>query len=536
MVEEFESDFLVLGSGIAGLCFALELASKGSVILLTKKEDFESNTNYAQGGIACVSTAEDSFEAHVQDTLRAGAGLCDERTVRELVRDGPPLVHQLIEWGVRFTTASKHPGEVAPQDLDLYDLAREGGHSHRRILHAKDLTGAEVERALLACLRDHPNVTFLEHHTAIDLLVGEGRVCQGALAMDSEGRGLKVFRAKVTLLATGGLGRIYLHTTNPMIATGDGIAMAWRAGLPVANLEFIQFHPTSFYSASGKTFLISEAVRGEEAILRRIDGVAFMKNYDDRADLAPRDIVARAIDTEMKKHGHPHVYLDCTAMTQEFFEERFPSIKNLCNSRGVNPPGEFIPVVPAAHYSCGGVVSDREAQTAMPGLLVAGEVAHTGIHGANRLASNSLLEALVFSHRAALSAKEYLPTAPKPTVPIPEWCQGWKGQQEIEMVRIEHSRGEIRWIMRDYVGIVRRTDRLELALDRLNLIQNEVEGYVAEGHITPSIIELQNMVQTAVLVVKSAISRHESRGLHYTLDYPEPLESEAHDTVLTHNP
>ncbi|MCA9428067.1 MAG: FAD-binding protein, partial [Candidatus Omnitrophica bacterium] len=426
--------------------------------------------------------------------------------------------------------------ENSPRDLHLYDLGREGGHSHRRILHAKDLTGAEVERALLDCLRGHPNVTFLEHHTAIDLLVDEDRVCSGAVAMDSFGEEVKIFRAKVTLLATGGLGRIYLHTTNPAIATGDGVAMAWRAGLPVANLEFIQFHPTSFHSPTGDTFLISEAVRGEDAILRRIDGEAFMKGYHELADLAPRDIVARAIDTEMKNHGHPHVYLDCSAMTPEFFAERFPAIQKLCNDHGVYPPHDWIPVVPAAHYSCGGVVSDRNACTAMPGLLVAGEVGHTGIHGANRLASNSLLEALVYSHRAVLSALEYLPTAPEPKGATPDWCLEWKSGNGIEMVRIEHSRGEIRWIMRDYVGIVRRTDRLELALDRLNLIQNEVEGYVAEGHITPSIIELQNMVQTAVLVVKSAISRHESRGLHYTLDYPEPLESEAHDTVLTHNP
>jgi len=536
MVKEFQSDFLVLGSGIAGLCFALELASEGTVTLLTKKEDFESNTNYAQGGIACVSTAEDSFESHVQDTLRAGAGLCKEEVVRELVQDGPPLVHQLIEWGVRFTTASKEKKPTLPKNLHLYDLAREGGHSHRRILHAKDLTGAEVERALLSCLRGHENVTFLEHHTAIDLLIGDNGVCQGAVGMDSWGKEIKVFRAKVTLLATGGLGQIYLHTTNPAIATGDGIAMAWRAGLPVANLEFIQFHPTSFYHPSGKTFLISEAVRGEEALLRRPDGEAFMQSYDDRADLAPRDIVARAIDTEMKKHGLPHVYLDCSAMTSEFFAERFPAIKKLCNEAGVFPPEDAIPVVPAAHYSCGGVVSDREARTAMPGLLVAGEVAHTGIHGANRLASNSLLEALVFSHRAALSALDYLPTAPTPTAATPAWCETWKGGNDIEQVRIEHGRGEIRWIMRDYVGIVRCTDRLELALDRLNLIQNEVEGYVCEGHITPSIVELRNMVQTSVLVVKSALSRHESRGLHYTLDYPEPVDSEAHDTVLTRNP
>jgi L-aspartate oxidase len=537
MENVFQSDFVVVGSGIAGLCFALEVAERGKVTILTKKEDFESNTNYAQGGIACVSTAEDSFEQHVQDTLIAGAGLCHEDVVRQVVGEGPELVHQLIDWGVRFTLAEKstpqEPGHS--HDLTLYDLGREGGHSQRRILHAKDLTGREVERALLNCLRNHPNARFLEHHTAIDLITaenGSGPECLGVLALDASGLEVGAFIAPVVLLATGGIGRIYQHTTNPPIATGDGIAMCWRKGLPVANLEFVQFHPTAFYSDIGKTFLISEAVRGEGAILRRIGGESFMDRYDPRGCLAPRDIVARAIDTEMKKHGEPHVLLDCSNMSLQEFDNRFPAIAGLCRAHGVNPPLEPIPVVPSAHYSCGGVVTDREGRTRMRGLYVTGECSFTGLHGGNRLASNSLLEALVFSHRAATSALRENRRLSSSLGPILEEAKDWRGNPDFEAVRIEHSRGELQRLMWDYLGIVRKTDRLLLAQDRLQILHQEFEGYWEQGFLTPAIIELRNMIQTARLVVRCALSRKESRGLHYTLDYPETSSELAVDTVL----
>ena len=538
MVQNFQSDFIVVGSGIAGLCFALEVAETGQVTILTKKEDFESNTNYAQGGIACVATAEDSHDDHVRDTLIAGAGLCKEEVVRVLVKEGPELVHQLIDWGVRFTLREEtaEEGGPLPQDLALYDLGREGGHSKRRIIHAHDLTGREVERALLVCLRAHPNVNFLEHHIAVDLLTedgDEGPRCVGVLGLDSHGDELKTFVAPVVVLSTGGLGRIYQHTTNPPIATGDGVAIAWRAGLPVANLEFVQFHPTAFYSESGKTFLISEAVRGEKAQLKRLSGETFMEEYDQRGCLAPRDIVARAIDTEMKVHGEPHVLLDCSNMTPEFFAKRFPAISKLCQDHGVTPPGEPIPVVPSAHYSCGGVVTDCEGRTSLRGLFVTGECACTGIHGANRLASNSLLEALVFSHRAAQTVmKASLSKQPLPVPALPSWVAEWKGGSDFEEVRVQHCRDELQRLMWNYVGIVRKTDRLQLSLERIEILKNEVDTYLEEGHGTPAILELRNMVQTAELVVRCALSRKESRGLHYTLDYPEPVESEAVDTVL----
>ena len=539
-MQESHSDYLVTGSGIAGLCCALELASHGQVTILTKKEDFESNTNYAQGGIACVATAEDSFEEHVRDTLIAGAGLCNEEVVRELVRDGPPLVRQLIDWGVRFTMRAtvESSGSVS-NDLTLYDLGREGGHSHRRILHSKDLTGREVERALLKCLREHPNVTFLEHHVAVDLIVesaGGERRCTGVYVLDANQEQLEVFRAPIVVLATGGLGRVYQHTTNPQIATGDGVAMSWRAGLPVSNLEFVQFHPTSFYNPGGETFLVSEAVRGEGAILRRINGESFMEHHDPRGCLAPRDIVALAIDSEMKKHGESHVLLDCSHMTEEFFTNRFPAINQHCREHGAYPPMQPIPVVPAAHYSCGGVTTDREGKTSLPGLYAVGEVACTGVHGANRLASNSLLEALVFGHRAAQSAMLTKVQPPSPVQEHPDWVKEFNPHGEVEGVRIEHCKSEARSLMWDYVGIVRKTDRLEWAKERLNLLKREVDGYFDEGFATVDVIELRNIVQTGLLVVMCALCRRESRGLHCNLDYPAQQTEEAHDTVLWPSP
>lgn len=534
MIPTFRSDFIVVGSGIAGLCFALEVASFGTVTILTKKEDFESNTNYAQGGIACVSAADDSFEDHVRDTLIAGAGLCHEAVVRDLVREGPALVHQLIDWGVRFTQG-KLAGSANDQSLGLYDLGKEGGHSHRRILHSKDLTGREVERALLKCLREHPNVTFLEHHIAIDIArncAGEPRGCGGVFAWDIADSRPKAFLAPIVAMATGGIGRIYLHTTNPPIATGDGIAMGWRAGLPVGNLEFVQFHPTAFYNPTGETFLISEAVRGEGALLRRLNGETFMELYDERGCLAPRDVVALAIDTEMKRHGESHVLLDCSMMSEDFFLERFPSINELCRKHGIHTPSKPIPVVPAAHYSCGGVATDRKGRTGIHGLYVVGETAFTGVHGANRLASNSLLEALVFSHRAAQDALQSDRRGVLPEVEEPEWVSLVAEAEELEGVRLEHCRGEVRSLMWDYVGIERNTERLHLALERLGILQREVDGYFSRGGLTEGLVEVRNIVQTAVLVVRSALCRRESRGLHYNIDYPKPSEAELKDTIL----
>jgi len=510
------TDFLILGSGIAGLSFALKAADHGTVAIITKREVTESATNYAQGGIASVFSQEDTFDAHVEDTLVAGAGICHEDVVRMVVEEGPRTIKDLIDWGVRFTTSG-----------DTYDLTREGGHSQRRILHSDDVTGREIERALVAAARKHPNITIYEHHIAIDLIT-EAKIthkrmkpnrCLGAYVLSINEDKVMTFTARITLLATGGAGKVYLYTCNPDVATGDGVAMAYRAGADIANMEFMQFHPTTLYHPTAKSFLISEAVRGEGAILRRRDGTAFMEKYHHLKDLAPRDIVARAIDNEMKTYGDDCAYLDITHRDPEYVRTRFPNIYQTCLEYGLDMTKEPLPVVPAAHYLCGGVAVDTNAETNIKQLYAIGEVAFTGLHGANRLASNSLLEAAVYAGRAYKHAIGTI-TAEKLEFPaVPEWDPGTATNSD-EMVVVSQNWDEIRRFMWNYVGIVRSTKRLERALRRIRLIQEEIEDYYWDFTITSDLIELRNIATVAELIVLCAKQRQESRGLHYNIDYP----------------
>lgn len=515
---KLQSDFLVIGSGIAGLSFALQAAAHGKVALVTKREITESATNYAQGGIATVSSKEDTFDAHVQDTLVAGAGICHEDVVRMVVEEGPSVIENLIRWGVEFT---KNEGGV-------YDLTREGGHSQRRILHAEDITGREIERALVAAARAHENITIYEHHIAIDL-VTEAKVvrkplknnrCLGAHVLDITSGVVKTFTARITLLASGGAGKVYLYTCNPDVATGDGVAMAYRAGATVANMEFMQFHPTTLYHPNAKSFLISEAVRGEGAILRRSDGTAFMERYHPLKDLAPRDIVARAIDNEMKIHGDDCVYLDITHRDPEYVKGRFPNIYQTCLEFGLDMTRQMIPVVPAAHYLCGGVAVDDNAETDVRHLYAIGEVAFTGLHGANRLASNSLLEAAVYAGRAFRHAVSALSETTFDYPRIPEWDSGTATNSD-EMVVVSQNWDEVRRFMWNYVGIVRTDKRLERAMRRIELIQKEIYEYYWNFIVTSDLIELRNIATVAELIVSCAMLRKESRGLNYNIDHPE---------------
>jgi len=512
-------DYLILGSGIAGLTFALEVAPRGRVAIVTKKDRAESNTNYAQGGIASVTSKEDSFELHVRDTLEAGAGLCKESVVRTIVEEGPARITDLIELGMKFSEREA-PSEDGGKELDL---GREGGHSKRRILHAKDVTGREIERALLNAVSRQPNIQIFENHVAIDLItsqklgyVGENR-CLGAYVFDKKGNRVWSFAAPVTLLATGGCGKVYLYTTNPDIATGDGVAMAFRAGATIANMEFVQFHPTCLYHPKAKSFLISEAVRGEGGVLRTLEGAEFMDAYHPLKSLAPRDVVARAIDSEMKKSGSEHVWLDITHKSARFIIDRFPNIYQTCLNYGIDITKEPIPVVPAAHYQCGGVVTDVDGNTDIAGLYAVGEVACTGLHGANRLASNSLLEALVCAHRAA---EQILATPIERTeLKIPLWQSG-NATNADELVVVSHNWDEIRRLMWDYVGIVRTNKRLCRAQKRLANLQEEIHDYYWNFIVTADLLELRNIATVAELIVNCALMRPESRGLNYNLDFP----------------
>jgi len=532
MSEIKSYDFLVIGSGIAGLFFALKVAGAGKVAVVTKKNRAESNTNYAQGGIASVMSREDSFEEHVRDTLVAGAGLCKESVVRTIVQDGPARIAELIEYGARFSV-KQNP--AAPGQSEL-DLTREGGHSKRRILHAQDITGRELERALLeACTRE-PNIHIFENHFGVDLITtrkmglpGPNR-CVGAYVLNKTTGQVDTFAARVVVLATGGCGKVYLYTTNPDIATGDGVAMAYRAGVPVANMEFIQFHPTCLYHPKAKSFLISEAVRGEGGVLKNLVGEEFMNQVHPLKSLAPRDIVARAIDSEMKRTGADYVLLDISHLSARFVMNRFPNIYETLLKYGIDMTKEPIPVVPAAHYQCGGVVATVDGETELPGLLAVGEVACTGLHGANRLASNSLLEAVVCAHRAAQLAIRSTP--PPPPSDLPAWQSG-KATNADEMVVVSHNWDEIRRVMWDYVGIVRTTKRLQRARNRILNLQAEIQEFYWDFLVTADLLELRNIATVAEIIVTSALQRPESRGLHYTLDHPQPDPAwEQRDTIL----
>ena len=506
-------DIVVVGSGIAGLSFSLKAAKLGyKVAILTKKERSDTNTNHAQGGIASVTSCADNFESHVKDTLIAGDGLCHEDAVRAIVKAGPEQIKNLIAEGVEFSRDEN--GEVA--------LGKEGGHSQRRILHVKDYTGRAIEETLLKSVAANKNITVFEHHFAIDLILesktrklkeGEPDSVVGVYVFDTKNNRVKTFTTKAVMLSTGGTGCVYLYTTNPEIATGDGIAMAYRAGAKVANLEFIQFHPTAMYSQEGERFLISEAVRGEGAILRNADGEAFMPKYDPRKDLAPRDIVARAIDSEMKRLGTPHVWLDITHKSKEELSERFPQIYRHCLEKGIDISKDYMPVVPAAHYMCGGVQTDMNAQTSIGGLYACGEVACTGLHGANRLASNSLLEAVVLANNASKAVDEYIKSRPDEEVVVPEWKDGDMRDPD-ERVLLHHNLGELRRIMWDYVGIVRTTRRLERALHRLENLKREVDEYYWNFKIEPALIELRNEVLVAILIMLPTLGIGDMNNLY----------------------
>ncbi len=521
----YSFDVLIVGSGLAGLTTALYLAEKRQVGIITKRGLLDGASDWAQGGIATVLAPEDSIESHVQDTLIAGAGLCSEAVTRHVANHGPEMIQWLIAQGVPFTRD--------PKNTTGYHLTREGGHSQRRIIHAADATGHAVQTALVEQLKAHPNITLLEQHIAVDLITDaklgrDGKRCYGLYALNKAEGNVVTIAANSTVLASGGTGKVYLYTTNPDVATGDGVAIAWRAGCQVANMEFIQFHPTCLYHPHAKSFLITEAVRGEGGLLKLPDGTRFMPEHDARAELAPRDVVARAIDFEMKKRGLDCVYLDISHQPAAFIHEHFPTIYERCLALGIDITRQAIPVVPAAHYSCGGVLTDLNARTAVDHLYAVGEVACTGLHGANRLASNSLLECLVFGRAAA---EDILQRAITPLPVLLEWDESRVTDADEEIV-IAHNWDELRRFMWDYVGIVRTNKRLARALHRIQLLTEEIDEYYKNFRVSNDLLELRNLVLTAELIVRCAVLRQESRGLHFSRDYPGLLP-QAENTVLT---
>jgi L-aspartate oxidase len=523
MTERYSTDILIIGGGAAGLTAALRLADRAHVTVLCKGDIESASSTWAQGGIAAVTDPEDSLDAHIQDTLTAGAGLCDPDIVRFTVDHAPGVIEELVRRGVRFDTEDNH-----------YHLTREGGHSYRRVLHVADATGRAIIDTLTSRVLEHANITLMRDRVAIDLvnLSRYGRHpsrCAGAYVLNRSSGHVELFQARFVILATGGASKVYLYTSNPDSSTGDGIAMAWRAGCRIANMEFNQFHPTCLYHPHAKSFLISEAVRGEGGILQLEDGDRFMRRFDARLELAPRDIVARAIDHEMKRTGADCVYLDISHRPREFIESHFPTIAKRCLELGIDITREPIPVVPAAHYTCGGVLVDRHGTTDIPGLYAIGEVSCTGLHGANRLASNSLLECLVF----AGSASEHILARlqePMPHVHIPNWDESRVTDSDEDVV-IAHNWDELRRFMWDYVGIVRTDKRLQRAQRRLDLLRQEIHDYYSHYRVSNDLIELRNLVHVAELIVRSALSRRESRGLHYNLDHPRTHER-AEDTIL----
>ncbi|MCX8048956.1 MAG: L-aspartate oxidase [Methylohalobius sp.] len=529
MQDYLEYDVVIVGSGAAGLGVALRLAPLAKVAVVSKTELAECSTFYAQGGISAVLDARDSIESHIQDTLNAGAGLGDPNIVRLVVSQGRDCIRWLLDQGVAFTQL-----ETAKGDLKLH-LTREGGHSHRRIVHAADATGKAVESSLIARARAHPNIDLYEFHNAIDLITAtklkrSPQRALGAYVLDRKAGKVKVFSARAVVLATGGAAKVYLYTSNPDTATGDGIAMAWRAGCRIANMEFMQFHPTCLYHPKARSFLISEALRGEGAKLLLPNGEEFMHRFDPRRELAPRDIVARAIDYEMKRLGIDCVYLDISHKSADFIRSHFPTIYAKCLEFGFDLTREPIPVVPAAHYTCGGILTDAWGRTDIPGLYAVGETACTGLHGANRMASNSLLECLVFAKQVAEDLSQRLAEFPL-SPPLPPWDESQVTDSDEEVV-VSHNWDEIRRFMWDYVGIVRTDKRLRRALRRIELLKQEIAEYYGNFRVTNDLLELRNLIIVAELIVKSAIQRKESRGLHYTLDYPHTNPPPAQNTIL----
>jgi len=519
MTVQHDFDVLIIGSGAAGLSVALRLPETMRIAVLSKSEIEEGSTLYAQGGIAAVLDSKDSFQSHVDDTLVAGAGLCEPKVVEFTVNHAPACIDWLINEHVPFTQARDDDGVLR------YHLTREGGHSHRRIIHAADATGRAIETTLASDARKRPNITLHESHIAVDLITAgklglPGGRCLGAYVLDRSTQRIETFRARFTVLATGGASKVYLYTSNPDVSTGDGIAMAWRAGCRVANMEFNQFHPTCLYHPQAKSFLITEAVRGEGGRLLLPDGTRFMPGLDPRAELAPRDIVARAIDHEMKRLGVEHVLLDISHKPADFIRGHFPTIYEKCLEFGYDMTREPIPVVPAAHYTCGGIMTNLQARTDVAGLYAVGEVAYTGLHGANRMASNSLLECLVFADSAAQDIVAQIEEVPLPPQ-LPPWDESRVTDSDEEVV-VSHNWDELRRFMWDYVGIVRTNKRLERAKRRVELLRREIREYYSHFRVTDDLLELRNLVEVADLIIRSAMSRKESRGLHYTLDYPRP--------------